>query len=56
LQSIEQSFQKLKHDRCDVVPERLEAIMGYKALGVVDYEQLGLGVEHLPDLAPATFT
>lgn len=54
-QSIEQSFQQLKHDRCDVVPERLEAIMGYKALGVVDYEQLGLGVEHLPDLAPATF-
>jgi polar amino acid transport system substrate-binding protein len=54
-QNIEQSFQKLKHDRCDAVPERLEAILGYKALGVVDYEQLGLGVEHLPDLAPATF-
>jgi polar amino acid transport system substrate-binding protein len=52
---IEQSFQKLKHDRCDAVPERLEAIQGYKALGVVDYEQLGLGVEHLPDLPPATF-
>ena len=54
-QSMGQSYQKLKHDRCDAMPERLEVAYGYQMLGVADFEQLNIGVGQLPDLKPSTF-
>lgn len=54
-QSLAQSFQKLKHDRCDAIPERLEVTLGYQAMGVVDLEKLSIGTGHLPDLPRSTF-
>ena len=54
-QNLAQTFQKLKHDRCDAVPERLEVTLGYRAQGVVDFEKLNIGVGYLPDLPRSTF-
>ena len=53
--NLAQSFLKLKKNRCDAVPERLEIALGYKALNVVDFDQLDIGVEPIVDLAPVPF-
>lgn len=54
-QSMGQSFQKLKHNRCDAMPERMEVAYGYQMLGVADFERMNIGIGQLPDLKPSTF-
>lgn len=54
-QDLMQAFLKLKNNRCDAVPERLEIALGYQALGKVDFKVLGIGYGALPDLSPSPF-
>ncbi|HJV00514.1 MAG TPA: transporter substrate-binding domain-containing protein [Burkholderiaceae bacterium] len=54
-QDLIQSLLKLKNNRCDAVPERLEIALGYQALGKVDFKVLGIAYSALPDLAPSPF-
>lgn len=54
-QDLMQSLLKLKNNRCDAVPERLEIALGYQALGKVDFKVFGIGYGALPDLAPSPF-
>lgn len=42
----------LKSRRCDLVPSRLDSAIGYRLLGMADYEQLGLAYRTVPGLAP----
>jgi len=37
------------------MPERLEPALGYKALGVLDIDRLGIGFDVVPDLPLSTF-
>jgi len=53
--NLGQSFLKLKRQRCDAVPERLEIALGYKAINVVDFDQLDIGFEYVPGLPPVPF-
>lgn len=54
-QDLIQSLLKLKNNRCDAVPERLEIALGYQALGKVDFKVLGIAYGALPDLQPSPF-
>lgn len=54
-QDLMQSLLKLKNNRCDAVPERLEIALGYQALGKVDFKVFGIGYGALPDLPPSPF-
>jgi len=53
--NLAQAFLKLKRNRCDAVPERLEIALGYKALNVVDFDRLDIGFEAVPALPPVPF-
>lgn len=50
-----QVFEKLKKSRCDVVPERLEPVLGFKLMGVVDVDALGIGYRPIPGTSPSPF-
>jgi polar amino acid transport system substrate-binding protein len=54
-QNLGQSFLKLKNNRCDAMPERLEIALGYKAIDVVDFDRLDIGFETVPGLPPSQF-
>ncbi|MES2118785.1 MAG: transporter substrate-binding domain-containing protein [Pseudomonadota bacterium] len=54
-QDLMQSLLKLKNNRCDAVPERLEIALGYQTLGKVDFKVLGIAYGVLPDLSPSPF-
>ncbi|PHV05245.1 hypothetical protein CSQ96_21595 [Janthinobacterium sp. BJB412] len=54
-QNLAQSFLKLKMNRCDALPERLEIALGYRSLGIVDFARLDIGYELLAELPPSTF-
>ena len=54
-QSLTQSYQKLKLNRCDVMTERLEIALGYKFLEVADFEKQNIGVEPVPNLPLSAF-
>ncbi|MBA5689073.1 substrate-binding periplasmic protein [Rugamonas apoptosis] len=54
-QDLMQSLLKLKNNRCDAVPERLEIALGYQALGKIDFKVLGISYGALPDLQPSPF-
>lgn len=54
-QDLMQSLLKLKNNRCDAVPERLEIALGYQTLGKVDFKVLGIAYGALPDLSPSPF-
>ena len=50
------TFLKLKKGRCEAVPERLEIAIGYKILGVVDFDKLDIAYEAVPGLSPSPFS
>ncbi|XHS78735.1 substrate-binding periplasmic protein [Burkholderiaceae bacterium UC74_6] len=52
--SLGQAFLMLKSKRCEIVPARLEGAIGYRLIGLADYEQIGLSVAAMPDRANAT--
>ena len=53
--SLAQAFVKLKHKRCDVVPDRLEIALGYKFINVVDMNSLNIGYGLIPGVPPVPF-
>lgn len=53
---IARAFLKLKSNRCDAVPERLEIAVGYRALDVVDYTRMNIGYEPVPWLKSVPFS
>ena len=52
--NLGQAFLMLKSKRCQIVPARLEGAIGYRLLGLADYEQLGLSFAAKPDRPNAT--
>lgn len=53
--SIMQAFQGIKSGKCDLVPERLEPVVGYKIIKIYDYEADGISYRVIPRMEPVTF-
>jgi polar amino acid transport system substrate-binding protein len=49
------TFEKLKFNRCDAVPEKVEIAIGYKALGIVDFSAQGIAYARIPWLPTTPF-
>jgi polar amino acid transport system substrate-binding protein len=52
---LTQAFLKLKRDRCDVVPDRLEVALGYQTLGLINLQKEGLRYAPIPGLPRSPF-
>lgn len=53
---IGQALNKLKAGRCDVVPERLEVVLGYRAIGQIDLARMNIGYAPIPGLKSVPFS
>ncbi|HTI16079.1 MAG TPA: transporter substrate-binding domain-containing protein [Trinickia sp.] len=53
---LPQALHKLKHGGCDVVPDRLEIVLGYQLLGVINLQQAGIRYAPVPGLPRSPFS
>lgn len=53
--SIIEALKKMKEGKCEIVPERLEAVVGYKVVKTYDYEANGISYRLIPQMEPVSF-
>ncbi len=45
----------MKEGKCEIVPERLEAVVGYKVIKAYDYEASGISYRLIPQMEMVSF-
>lgn len=54
-ESVPEALQRLQKNDCQVLPERLESVLGYKQLGKIDISEMGIDYVRAPEVEPITF-